>query len=60
MSAQHESYVVTLRAMPGDSRPPVTRLRQLLKIARRALRLQCVAVQEVVAKDSVGVTNAPG
>lgn len=41
-----EVFVVHLRTMPGDSRPGVTRLRQLLKLARRSMRLQCVRLSQ--------------
>lgn len=56
-----ETYVVTFRAIPGDSRPAVTRLRQLLKFSLRTLRLRCVAVREVPgdgAEKSTGPSGA--
>jgi hypothetical protein len=37
-----EQFVVTLRALPNDSRPAIQRLRMLLKHALRCQRLRCV------------------
>ncbi len=43
MARQPETFIVTFEAGP-DPRPAVTRLRQLLKFAGRAMRLRCVKV----------------
>lgn len=37
-----ETYTLTLRAEPDDTRPPIIRLRQLLKLAKRGFRLACI------------------
>jgi hypothetical protein len=41
-----EAFVITVRTMPHDGRPGVTRLRQLLKLARRACGLRCVQLAQ--------------
>jgi hypothetical protein len=45
---QQPDYRLTLRPLPGSC-PPIVRLRQLLKVAVRAFRLRCVAVEELSA-----------
>lgn len=47
-------FVVELDAGPGDSRPPATRLRLLLKLASRSCGLRCVRAIEVPAKATAG------
>jgi hypothetical protein len=41
--ARRPTYVVTLRAGPGDS---IKSLRRLLKYAWRILKLRCISVEE--------------
>lgn len=47
MKTPKTTYSLMLEALDDDSRPAITRLRQLLKFSLRALRLRCVTVQEV-------------
>ncbi len=52
---ERESFLVVLQSSPGDDqRPPVARLRQLLKIALRGLGLQCL---EARRSDGSAVSN---
>ncbi len=48
--SEQPAYRVVLRARPGD-RPPIVRLRSLLKIALRAFGLVAVSVEEVSVPD---------
>jgi hypothetical protein len=42
------SWTLTLRAEPGDMRPAIIRLRQLLKLAKRGFHLHCVGIVPAV------------
>jgi hypothetical protein len=53
-------YVLELTAEPGDV-PPIVRVRQLLKYAKRTQGLRCVAATEVKpAADSTGTGPGQG
>lgn len=39
-------YILRLTPVPGDDRPPVIRLKLLLKVVLRALGFRCVTVEE--------------
>jgi hypothetical protein len=41
-------FALTLQPVPGDVRPPETRLKQALKHLLRRCGLRCVALREVV------------
>jgi hypothetical protein len=52
-----ETYTITLRALPGDSRPAIYRVRRLLKFALRACGLKCVMIQETPVQDPDNVIH---
>lgn len=59
MTTPRATYTLTLVALTDDSRPAVTRLRQLLKFALRALRLRCVRVESATANETQPAQSQP-
>lgn len=53
-------FIMELEALPGDQRPAVIRLRQILKLALRGFQMRCVAISESVDEFDVvqGSENA--
>lgn len=59
MKTAKPQYVVTLQAVPGDSRPPEIRMRRALKLLLRCCGLRCTAISTTPAVIT-GSSNTEG
>ena len=56
MKPPKQTYTLTLQALNDDSRPPIVRMRQILKLCLRGFRMRCTAIEDSTPTDEADVS----